>query len=61
MSPEERRRIQKELEDAFAHLNCDNREKLVRFAQHLAQHKLISQGYLGEDNTEPCCLCNYLN
>ncbi len=61
MTPEERRRAQREVEDALAHLNSRNQERLLRLAQHLAQHKLLSQLYAGQDNPEPCCLCTDLN
>ena len=61
MTPEERRRAQREVEDALTHLNSRNQERLLRLAQHLAQHKLLSQLYVGRDNPEPCCLCTDLN
>ncbi len=61
MNPEERRRMQREVQDSLRHLNDKNQERLLRLAQHLAQHKLLSQLYLGEDNPEPCCLCTQLN
>ncbi len=61
MNPEERRRMQQEVEETFRHLNGPNQEKLLRMAQHFAQHKLLSRAYLGEENPEPCCLCTNLN
>jgi hypothetical protein len=61
MSPEDRRRKQREVLDAFGKLNNENREKLLRYAEHLAQHRLLSNAYMGDDNPEPCCLLVYLN
>jgi hypothetical protein len=61
MSPEERRRKQLEVLNAFGKLNGENREKLLRYAEHLAEHKLLSNAYLGDDNLEPCCLLTCLN
>ena len=61
MTPEERRRKQREVLDAFGKLDQDNKEKLLRYAEHLAQHKLLSHLYMGDDDPEPCCLLLYLN
>ncbi len=62
MSPEERRRIQREVEDSFRHLNDNSQVRLLRLARHLAQHKLLSQLYMGGGgNPEPNCLCTNLN
>ncbi len=62
MSPEERRRIQREVEDSFRHLNDNSQSRLLRLAQHLAQHKLLSQLWMGEgQNPEPFCQCTNLN
>ncbi len=62
MSPEERRRIQREVQDSFRRLNADSQERLLRLAQHLAQHKLLAQLYMGDGkNPEPNCLCTNLN
>ncbi len=61
VTPEERRRAQQEVEDALAHINSHNQERLLRLAQHLAQHKLLSQLYIGRDDPEPYCLCTDLN
>jgi hypothetical protein len=61
MTQEERRKKQREVLEAFGRLNTENREKLLRYAEHLAQHRLLSNLYLGDDNPEPCCLLLYLN
>ncbi len=61
MNPEERGRVQRDVEDAFSHLDQGNQERLLRMAQHLAQHKLLSMLYIGADNPEPYCLCTDLN
>ena len=61
MTPEERRKKQREVLDAFSKLNDQNREKLLRYAEHLAEHRLLGNLYTGEDNPEPCCLLLYLN
>ncbi len=61
MNPEERRRMQQEIQSAMRHLNDNNQAKLLRLAQHLSQHKLLSRMYIGEDGAEPCCCCTQLN
>jgi hypothetical protein len=61
MTPEERRRKQRDVLDAFGHLTDENRAKLLRYAEHLAQHKLLNSLYMGDDDPEPCCLLLYLN
>jgi hypothetical protein len=61
MTREERERVQREVQDSFQRLNGENQKKLLRLAQHLAQHKLISLLYLGDDNPEPNCTCMWLN
>ena len=61
MTQEERRKKQQEVLDAFGRLSSDSREKLLRYAEHLAEHRMLSQGYMGTDNPEPCCLLVYLN
>ncbi len=62
MDYQDRRKVQREVENAFQHLNECNQEKLLRLAQHLAQHKLLCQLWLGDDeNPEPSCLCTSLN
>jgi hypothetical protein len=62
MTPEERRKKQRDVMDAFGRLNTENREKLLRYAEHLAEHRLLASLYMGEDdNPEPSCLLLYLN
>jgi hypothetical protein len=62
MEDEERRKAQRDVERAFRSLNECNQERLLRLAQHLAQHKLAGQLWLGEgEDLEPCCLCTGLN
>jgi hypothetical protein len=62
MSPEDRRKKQRDVLAAFEKLNDVNREKLLRYAEHLAQHRLLAGLYMGEDkNPEPSCLLLYLN
>jgi hypothetical protein len=61
VNQEERGRVQRDVEDAFGRLDERNRERLLRMAQHLAQHKVLSLLYLGADNSEPYCLCTDLN
>ena len=45
MTQEERRRRQTEVLAAFGRLNPENREKLLRYAEHLAQHRLLANLY----------------
>ncbi len=62
MSPEERRKKQRDVMDAFGRLNEENRAKLLRYAEHLAQHRLLANLYMGDDKcVEPSCLLLYLN
>jgi hypothetical protein len=62
MSPEDRRNKQRHVLAAFERLNEENREKLLRYAEHLAEHRMLANLYLGEDkNPEPFCLLLYLN
>jgi hypothetical protein len=61
MTPEDRLKKQREVLEAFSRLSSENKEKLLRYAEHLAEHKLLSHAYLGDDNPEPCCLLTYLN
>ncbi len=61
MTPEERRRKHRDVLDAFGRLNNENREKLLRYAEHLAEHKFLANAYMGDDNPEPCCLLVNLN
>ncbi len=62
MSPEDRRKKQRDVLAAFEKLNEANREKLLRYAEHLAEHRMLGNLYMGEDkNPEPCCLLLYLN
>jgi hypothetical protein len=62
MSPEERRKKQRDVLAAFEKLNEENREKLLLYAAHLAEHRMLANLYLGEDkNPEPCCMLLYLN
>jgi hypothetical protein len=66
MTPEERRRKQREVLDAFGQLSDENRSKLLRYAEHLAMHKRLGSLYLGENMTgegtmEPACWLLYLN
>ncbi len=61
MSPEDRRKKQRDVLAAFEKLNEENREKLLRYAEHLAEHRMLANLYLGDDNHEPCCLLLYLN
>jgi hypothetical protein len=61
MTHEERRRKQRDVLDAFGRLSDENREKLLRYAEHLARHRLVAGLYMGDDNPEPCCLLLYLN
>ncbi len=61
MTPEERRKKQREVLDAFGKLNDTNRQKLLRYAQHLDDHRLLGNLVMGDDNPEPCCWLLYLN
>ena len=62
MSPEDRRKKQRDVLAAFERLNKENREKLLRYAEHLASHRMLANLYMGEDkNPEPSCLLLYLN
>jgi hypothetical protein len=61
MTADERRRKQREVLEAFSRLSSDNRDKLLRYAEHLAEHKMLSHAYMGQDNPEPCCVLTCLN
>ena len=53
--------MQQEIESAMQHLSDNNQVKLLRLAQHLSQHKLLSRLYVGQEDPEPCCLCTNMN